>query len=84
MVVRYGRQTKAIEIAGFDDKLNAAIEMIGTRCPQEWQMILDYIDAEALMRDPQGMNELEVVRMAERKQGCAKIFYRLSRIFERR
>ncbi len=83
-MIRHGRQTRGVEVANFDGELNKAIETIDTRCPQEWQMILDYIDAEALMRDPQGMSELDVVRMAERKQGCAKIFYRLSRIFERR
>lgn len=82
-MIRHARQHKIVnrDNPNFDEILNKAIDSINNNLPNDWQIILDYIDSESLLLNTSGLSDNQLIRMTERKQGVASVFYRLARLF---
>lgn len=83
--MRHGRLGKTEYVkkeSNYDIKLNDAINDLRSQMPKQWEIILDYIDTQATMLKTDGLTSEEIIRLVERKQGAAEIFYRLSRVLK--
>lgn len=84
-MIRHTRQGKIVlrDEPSFDETLNRAIEDIERTLPTAWDTVLNYIDSEAVLLNTNGLSDSQLIRMTEKKQGIAGIYYRLARLFSK-
>lgn len=64
---------------GYDTKLNLALETINQRCPEEWDVILDYIVSKSIMPEPLADDtDNFLAREAAKKSAYVRIYRRLA------
>jgi hypothetical protein len=69
----------------YDVKLNDCITYIENKCPEQWNFILAYVDAESTIpknRFNKMVTDNQLAREAFYRQGKADVFARLARLKE--
>lgn len=65
----------------YDTKLNLALEVIEQKCPEQWDIVLNYIVSKSIMPEPLiGDTDNFLAREAAKKSAYIRIYRRLARI----